>query len=137
MKTRASRRPVSSLQHTAIWNRLRRGEIFALEVKDVDLRAGTVVVPSGKTAEPRRRVLLGGECLQGLRTWVDTEELADGDPLLGSVTPERLREAWEHIRSQPGLEDVRFHDLRHTHAVHWSRHAPRGTTATPPPRQHP
>jgi len=32
-----------------------------------------------------------------------------------------LRKAWEKIRAAAGLEDVRFHDLRHTYAVHCAK----------------
>ena len=32
-----------------------------------------------------------------------------------------LRRAWEDIRDKTGLSDVRFHDLRHTYAVHMAK----------------
>ena len=33
------------------------------------------------------------------------------------MTNRQLRRAWERIREEAGLDDVRFHDLRHTYAV--------------------
>ena len=102
----------------AIATGLRRGEIFALQIKDVDFQAGAVVVPAGKSARARRRVPLGGESLDALGSWLTEEGLGEADALFGSVTTHTLRKAWEQIRSAAGLADVRFHDLRHTYAVH-------------------
>ena len=105
----------------AIATGLRRGEIFGLQVKDVDFQTGAVVVPAGKTARARRRVPLGGESLEALRAWVAEEKLEEPDPLFGSITTHQLRKAWEQIRSAANLPDVRFHDLRHTYAVHCAK----------------
>lgn len=117
-------------QHAAEWwiiigfaiaTGLRRGEVFSLQVKDVDFETGAVVVPAGKTARARRRIPLGGESLEALRAWVAEEELQESDPLFGSITTHTLRKAWEQIRVAAGLDDVRFHDLRHTYAVHCAK----------------
>ncbi len=105
----------------AIATGLRRGEIFALQIKDVDFQAGAVVVPAGKSARARRRVPLGGESLDALGSWLTEEGLGEADALFGSVTTHTLRKAWEQIRSAAGLADVRFHDLRHTYAVHCAK----------------
>ena len=105
----------------AIATGLRQGEIFALQVKDIDFENGAVVVPAGKTARARRRVPLGGESLGALRAWVVEEELGEADLLFGSITTHMLRKAWEKIRSAAGQDDVRFHDLRHTYAVHCAK----------------
>jgi len=59
----------------AITTGLRQGEIFALQVKDIDFENGAVVVPAGKTARARRRVPLGGESLKALGDWVVEEGL--------------------------------------------------------------
>ena len=32
-----------------------------------------------------------------------------------------LRHAWERAREAAGLGDVRFHDFRHTYAVHYAK----------------
>ena len=105
----------------AIATGLRRGEIFALQVKDVEFQAGAVVVPGGKSVKAMRRVPLGGESLDALGGWVTEEGLGEADPLFGSITTHTLRKAWEQIRSAAGLADVRFHDLRHTYAVHCAK----------------
>ena len=105
----------------AIATGLRRGEIFALQVKDVEFQAGAVVVPGGKSVKAMRRVPLGGESLDALRAWVAEEGLEEADPLFGSITTHTLRKAWEQIRAAAELADERFHDLRHTYAVHCAK----------------
>lgn len=55
-----------------------------------------------------------------LRGWVAAHDLEPGDRLF-EVTKRQLRRAWERIREDAGLHDVRFHDLRHTYAVWCSK----------------
>ena len=105
----------------AIATGLRRGEVLSLLVKDIDFRAGTVVVPAGKSVKARRVVPLGGQILSSLKTWVAEEALEEAGGLFGSITTHTLRLAWQSIRSAAGLDDVRFHDLRHTYAVHCAK----------------
>ena len=50
-----------------------------------------------------------------------TEPGAVQGPLFPDVTKGGLRHAWERTRDAAGLEDVRFHDLRHTYAVHCAK----------------
>ena len=107
-----------SLIGFAIATGLRRGEILALRVRDVDLRAGTVVVRGGKTPAARRMVPLAGEILRLLEEWISCHGLQSGDRLFEPITTHTLRLAWQRIRQAADLEDVRFHDLRHTYAVH-------------------
>jgi integrase len=105
----------------AIATGLRRGEVLSLLVKDIDFRVGTVVVPAGKSAKARRVVPLGGQILSSLQTWVAEEAIEETEGLFGSITTHTLRLAWQSIRSAAGLDDVRFHDLRHTYAVHCAK----------------
>jgi integrase len=105
----------------AIATGLRRGEILSLLVKDIDFRAGTVVVPAGKSVKARRVVPLGGQILTSLQAWVAEEGLAEAERLFETITTHTLRLAWQSIRSAAGLDDVRFHDLRHTYAVHCAK----------------
>ena len=105
----------------AIATGLRRGEIFALQVCDLNFEAGTLVVQHGKSVKARRMVPLAGEILTVLEQWVDANELEASDPLFPGVTKGSLRYAWERIREAADIEDVRFHDLRHTYAVHCAK----------------
>jgi integrase len=101
---------------TAVATGLRAGELLSLRVRDLDFEAGTLVVQAGKSVKARRVLPLGGEILGMLRGWVAAHDLEPGDRLF-EVTKRQLRRAWERIREDAGLHDVRFHDLRHTYAV--------------------
>lgn len=106
---------------TAIATGMRRGELLELRVRDVDLDAGAVVVQAGKSVRARRRIPLAGEPLALLRRWVASEGLDSDEFVFAEVDEYNLRYAWEQIREEADLEDVRFHDLRHTYAVHCAK----------------
>ena len=105
----------------AIATGLRRGEILALRVCDVNFDVSTIVVQKGKSARARRMIPLAGEPLAELQRWVGENRLGPSDPLFPDVTKGGLRHAWERARKAVGLDDVRFHDLRHTYAVHCAK----------------
>lgn len=114
------------------WGGLRRGEILALSVADVDMKDGTVTVhrsqtellatrerfDSGpKTDAGYRTVALPPHVLRALQEHIDLyagpERLfvaRDGGPMRGDT----LRQAFERARRKVGMNDFRFHDLRHT-----------------------
>lgn len=94
---------------------LRRGELMALEGRDVDLEGGQIRVRSGKSRSARRRVPLEGEALMEIRRWREEQRIEDGDPLFPGLTASALYRAWQTVRSLIGLPGVRFHDLRHTY----------------------
>ena len=106
---------------TAIGTGMRRGELLAMRVRDLDIDRGMIVIPQGKSARARRSVPLGGEVLDLLRLWVESRSLGEEDLVFGTITAEALRPAWEDARRAAGLEDVWFHDLRHTYAVHCAK----------------
>jgi len=116
----------------AAWGGLRRGEILALRREDLDLVAGTVTVYRTQTellstrqrfdSRPKsdagfRTVALPPHVLSTLR-----EHLAlyagpsrifvssTGGPMHGDT----LRQAFARARDRIGMDDFRFHDLRHT-----------------------
>jgi integrase len=47
--------------------------------------------------------------------------LDSSDLLFPGVTKGSLRHAWEKTREAAGLDDLRFHDLRRTYAVHCAK----------------
>jgi integrase len=111
---------------------LRRGEILALRRRDVDLDAGTVTVERTQTellsrrqrfdSKPKtdagyRTVAIPAPVVLALRDHLEkfagSERVfvaADGGPMRGDT----LYQAFARARRAVGLEDLRFHDLRHT-----------------------
>ena len=93
----------------------RRNEILELRWEDVDLDAGELRFPDGKTGA--RLVPLSGAAasvLSGL------PRVGDSPWVIAGGKPGRhlaqLQPAWERVRKRAGLEDVRIHDLRHSFA---------------------
>ena len=93
----------------------RKNEIVKLKWKDVDIDAGEIRIPDGKTGarlvplSPAAAEVLSGLPRKAKRPWVILGMRSGGH--LGDLQP-----AWERIRERAGLEDVRIHDLRHSFA---------------------
>lgn len=92
-----------------------------MQMRDLDLAHGLIVIPQGKSVRARRVVPLGGEVLELLRDWVQAKGIVDKDRVFDATLEETLRPEWEAIRRSADLEDVWFHDLRHTYAVHCAK----------------
>lgn len=94
---------------------LRRGELFQLSWRDVDL-AGKVLTVRGEGAKSgrTRHVPLNTEAVAVLEAWGPKRDLVfpgdDGTPMT------TLKTAWLRIAKAAKLKDFRFHDLRHTFA---------------------
>jgi integrase len=90
-------------------------EILHLRWKEVDLERGLLLLPDSKTG--RKPVVLNAAALQVLASVPKIgggEYVIVGDSL---KKPRRdLKRPWDLIRHHAGLNDVRIHDLRHTHA---------------------
>jgi integrase len=121
--------------YTAALTGLRFGELAALHVDDLDLDNGTltvtktqaevrgeVSVTSPKTKASRRTVSLPGILSDALRwhlTRFSIEDgrvfpAAEGGPLRASNFRRRY---WTPAVKRAGLDGLRIHDLRHTHAA--------------------
>lgn len=93
----------------------RKNEIVKLKWKDVDIDAGEIRIPDGKTGarlvplSPATADVLSGLPRNAGRPWVILG-IRSGRHL-GDLQP-----AWERIRERAGLDDVRIHDLRHSFA---------------------
>lgn len=132
------------LIHLAIYTGLRRSELLGLRWKDVDLDMATlsvvqvmhclpgarIVFQEPKTAKGRRMVALSPSAVLALRAYSETVE-ADlsllGIPLVGErlvfsnlngspLLPNSVTHAFAKIVRRAGLNGIRLHDLRHTHA---------------------
>ncbi|QQS53509.1 MAG: site-specific integrase [Candidatus Competibacteraceae bacterium] len=96
---------------------MRAGEIMALEWRDVDLQRGWLTLRETKNGE-RRGVPLAGKALELLKQHgkvrrLDTPLLFPGN---NPGKPVDLRAPWLAALKRAGIEDFRFHDLRHSAA---------------------
>jgi integrase len=99
---------------------MRRGEILALQWGDVDFDRGTLVVMKSKNRE-RRTIPLNGTVLgllaakqaRNSRTSQLVFTTGSGTP----IKPWNLVHAFIRARKKAGVENFRFHDLRHTFAT--------------------
>jgi integrase len=105
---------------------MRQGEIMGLSWDDVDLHQGRITLHETKNGE-RRVVPLVGKALELLKEHAKVRRI--GTPLLfpGKVKMHRpgevatykpidLRAPWLAALKAAGIEDFRFHDLRHSTA---------------------
>ena len=97
---------------------MRAGEIMNLEWRDVDLARGWLTLRETKNGD-RRGVPLAGKALDlvkeqaRIRRRLDTPLLFPG---ANPAKPVNLRQPWEKALKQAGIDDFRFHDLRHSAA---------------------
>jgi integrase len=116
---------------------LRWGEAVGLRVGDVDLLArvpvlrvartlhelsstGELVFTDPKTKQSRRTVSFTTKvaaALAGLVAGRDREELLFTTPTGLTVRTRNFRRTWQKALKRAGLEGLRIHDLRHTHAA--------------------
>ena len=98
---------------------MRRGELFDLMWGDVDLQKKTVTI-EGKTAKTgnTRHIPLNSQASQVLRAWHD-QGSGKGHVFTSPATGSRfdnIKTSWSNLRTCAGIQDFRFHDLRHTFA---------------------
>lgn len=115
---------------TAINTGLRRGELFALRWRDVDLAAKRLTVQGGTSKGGQtRHVPLNSDAITALTTWRDQVQgslhlpdlvfpSVDGKPF------DTIKTVWRALMKAASIKDFRFHDIRHTFA---SRLVQRGT----------
>ncbi|MDD5127587.1 MAG: site-specific integrase [Dehalococcoidales bacterium] len=126
------------LFYTALFTGMRRSELLALRWLDVDLilcqihitrslhhlRTGETVFRPTKTAKSRRSVALSPSTVQILHEYKAKQEnerlhagkLLQEDDLIFPWLPDTVTHAWLKLARRVGLNGVRFHDARHTHA---------------------
>ncbi len=114
---RESRDPsLYSLVVLAISTGARQGELMGLRWRDVDFQRGVAVLHDTKNRE-RRALPLEGEALRVLRERARLRHI-DGDRIFRDAKgrPQFPKQAWLRAVEKAGIEDFRFHDLRHTAA---------------------
>ena len=94
----------------------RRGELMGLRWKDVDLATMRAALHETKNRS-RRALSFPGEAGKILREMARTPSITGYVFAGGKKTPPRFpRKAWTDALAASGVEDFRFHDLRHTAA---------------------
>lgn len=97
---------------------MRRKEILSLTWEHIDFKRERLVLLRTKN-KGHRGIPLKGEGLEVMKAWakirrIDSELVFPSDHTPGKSVD--IRWAWERAKEQAGLEDFRFHDLRHTTA---------------------
>ena len=97
---------------------MRRGELFNLQWRDVDLRARSLSVRGyGAKSGQTRHIPLNDEAVSILEGWQETTGAKQGLVFPGeSGRLDNINNAWAGVLKDAGLTDFRFHDLRHTFA---------------------
>jgi integrase len=100
----------------AIDTGMRRGEILSLRWRDVDLEHGLINIQAFNTKTMReRQVSLTARLASELETlWAESAK--DQFRRVFGIS-DNVKRSFESARAAAGLPDVRFHDLRHTHAT--------------------
>ena len=128
----ASKSPAADIMLFALHTSMRRGEVLALRWQDVDLRNGVVAVLQGmvkckgqviikstKTNRSTRPVMLTSPALEILRRLSEDRHneyvfcREDGSLYDPSTVTHQCKRVCQAI----GLDGMRLHDLRHTHAT--------------------
>lgn len=93
---------------------MRRGEILSLKWRDVDFKKRTAFLPITKNGESRR-VPLSSKALSLLNEQANATSQADSKDAehVFPVHYIALDKAWVRARTNAGVSDLHFHDLRH------------------------
>jgi len=102
---------------TALHTGCRRGELFGLRWKDVDLSGKRVTVPAGKTGLSRV-VPLNSEIVRVLKDWRPAKYEPDKSVFPGDdgAPLTDVKTAFLRLMTDAKITGFRFHDLRHTFA---------------------
>ncbi|MGI9277243.1 MAG: tyrosine-type recombinase/integrase [Endozoicomonas sp.] len=96
---------------------LRRGEIFNLKVKDLDFTIDILTVTGdGAKSGQTRQIPLNAKIRSALHDWLlqtEYNDLVFPSPVTGNRF-DNIKTSWEQVKKMSGLQDIRFHDLRHT-----------------------
>jgi site-specific recombinase XerD len=124
-RTLPGRRDFAILR-TLVDTGMRRGEVVALTLADVDLDVGVVIVRRSKTGTGRI-VPLGAKATAAVDRWLRVRvrhpKAADTDLVWlghrGPLTGEGIRQMVMKRANEAGLEGVFVHQLRHAFAHRW------------------
>ncbi len=110
------REHLAALFIAALDTGMRRGELLTLRWSDVDMAEGAIFIRAMNTKTlTARTVYLTKRLEASLRASFEKRRLTLNPELVFGVRD--AKRAFEVIRREAGLTDVRFHDLRHTAAT--------------------
>lgn len=112
------------------WTGLRIGELLALSPADIDLESKTLsvkrsfqmidgqeVITDPKTYKSKRVLPLPGKLCDEIREYEDALYEPDPDDRLFPYTKHYFRHQLRRAATLAGVEPIRLHDLRHSHAA--------------------
>ena len=106
-----SRAPMlASAVRFAIETGMRMGEILSLTWRDVDLAQRIATLPNTKTGDARQ-VPLSTAAVAAITSL--PRHISDGRVFWTWQRADSLENAWRRAVKWAGIEDLRFHDLRH------------------------
>jgi integrase len=121
---------LGSLVLVGLGTGMRRGELFGMRWRDVNLTAATIEVPKSKSGVART-VNIGVDTVEVLKAWRDglTKPGRHDDKLVfpgadGKSQLVTIKTSWETLKTDAKIPNARFHSLRHTFAT---RHLNAGT----------
>lgn len=97
----------------AIDTGMRRGEIFSLRWRDVDLKTGFINIQAMNTKTLRSRAI---PITPRLRAELETRPNRGKTQRVFGIT-DTVKRSWATAKRVAGIADLRFHDLRHTCAT--------------------
>lgn len=98
---------------------MRRSEVLALRWKDINLQHNTAFLEMTKNGESRT-VPLCPKALGALKLLSDIiGDDKDNESFVFPISANGLRLAWTRVIKRAGVDDLRFHDLRHEAISHF------------------
>ncbi|QGG89026.1 tyrosine-type recombinase/integrase [Agrobacterium sp. MA01] len=89
---------------------MRRGEILRVEWQHVDQKQALLTIPVTKNGHPRTIPL----SRRALKVLADLSVTAsETEELVFPISANAVRLSWQRLRTKAGLNDLRFHDIRH------------------------
>jgi integrase len=95
---------------------MRSGEIFKLRWSDIDLVNRIITVRAFNTKMMRERQVAMTERMARQLELIYELSTKEPDTLCFGIS-DNVKKSFSSVRKEAGLSDVRFHDLRHTHAT--------------------
>lgn len=100
----------------AMFTAMRHSELQNLRVQDVDFQKRLAFVHAKGRGRIKQAVPLSQRACKALKTAIDNPFRPRGSKYVFTVDgkkPYEIRTAWDRVVERAGIENVRFHDLRH------------------------